>query len=310
MPKLMRKLAILAKIETTSGTDSVPVAATNAILVRNASITPMEMQVESRDLVRTYLGNSDQIVVSRYVKLEFEVELAGAGAAGTAPAYGPLLRGCGFSQTISAGVDVTYAPVSTAFETLSIYFNLDGVQHKLTYAAGSVAFSLDAGKVPFMKFSLMGLFSAVADVTFPAGVYTGFTKPVAVNKANTPTFTLHGYAAVMEALQIDMKNEVPYRNLVNTESVNLVDRKPGGSVNMEAVAVATKAWFATIDAGTTGALAMVHGTVAGNIIQVDAPTVQLFSPKLSPSQGVAMLQADLVFLPGSSGNDEITLKVK
>jgi hypothetical protein len=28
------------------------------------------------------------------------------------------------------------------------------------------------------------------------------------------------------------------------------------------------------------------------------------------SQGVAMMTTDLVFLPGSSGNDEISLKVK
>lgn len=310
MPKLIRRTAVLAKLETVIGTDATPTGAANAILVRNVAITPMEQQVEDRALVRAYLGKSDQIIVSRYSKVEFEVELAGAGAAGTAPKYDALLQACGYLPTVAAGVDVTYSLLSTGFKTITLYINVDGTMHKLTGAAGSVALSLDAGKVPFMKFSLMGLFNTVTDAAVPSAVYSGFIKPLAVTKANTPTFTLHGYAAVMESLQIDLKNEVPYRNLVNTESITLTDRMPEGSVSMEAVSVATKDWWATIDVGTTGALQMVHGITTGNIVQIDAPTVQIFSPKFGNSQGVQMLQANLVFLPGGSGNDELTIKVK
>lgn len=310
MPKLMRRAVVLAKNEATSGTDPVPTGALNAILVRNLMPTPVEMQVESRELIRPYLGNSDQIIVSKNFKVEFEVELAGAGAPGTVPKYGALLRGCAFSETVAAGVSVTYAPVSTGMETLTLYVNIDGVLHKSVYVAGSVAFSLDAGKSPFMKFSFTGLFVPVADAAAPSPTYTGFQKPVAVNKANTPTFTLHGFAAVMQSLQCDMKNEVPYRNLVNTESVSVTDRKPDGSVSMEAVSVATKDWWSSIVSGTTGALQLIHGTAAGNTVQLDAPTVQIFQPTFADSQGVQMLQANLVFLPGASGNDELTLTVK
>lgn len=308
MPKLIRRTAVLAKIEVTSGTDPVPTGASNAILVRNVTITPIEQEVESRELVRAYLGNSDQIIVAAWTKVEFEVELAGSGTAGTAPAYGPLLRGCGFLETDGAS-DVVYTPVGTGFETLTFYINVDGVLHKMTYCAGNVAFSLDARKVPFMKFSFMGLFLPVTDAAAPTAVYTAFQKPVAVNKANT-TLSLHSYAATVETLQIDMKNEVPYRNLINFEGVTVNDRKPDGSLSMEMVSVATKAWLTSIAAGTTGAMQMVHGLVAGNIVQIDAPTVQLFSPRFANSQGIQMLQANMVMLPGGSGNDEITITVK
>jgi hypothetical protein len=65
----------------------------NAILVRNLEITPLEAETVNRDLVRPYLGASDQLLAQTRVSMTFEVEMAGSGTAGTAPAYGPLLKG-------------------------------------------------------------------------------------------------------------------------------------------------------------------------------------------------------------------------
>ena len=61
MALLSRKRLILSKIESTYGTDSSP-AGTDAVLVRNLEITPIESETVSRDLIRPYLGNSDQIL--------------------------------------------------------------------------------------------------------------------------------------------------------------------------------------------------------------------------------------------------------
>jgi hypothetical protein len=101
----VRKLLILAKIEATYGTDVLPAGA-DAILVTNASLKPLEAEVIDRDFVRSYLGASGKIMAGDYAKLEFSVELAGAGAAGTAPKWGRLARACAMSETITAGVDV------------------------------------------------------------------------------------------------------------------------------------------------------------------------------------------------------------
>ena len=101
MPLLSRKRILLAKIETTYGTDSSPVAA-NAMLIRNLDMTPLDAEIVSRDLVRPYFGNYDQIIASQKVGLTFEVELQSSGTAGVAPSYGPLLRACGLSETTTA----------------------------------------------------------------------------------------------------------------------------------------------------------------------------------------------------------------
>ena len=131
MALLNRKRLILAKAETTYGTDSTP-AGTDAVLVRNLDITPLSGDLVSRDLIRPYLGNYDQLIAKTSVAISFEVELAGSGTAGTAPRYGAILKACGMSETIVASTSVTYAPVSSSFSSATIYFNIDGVLHKLT----------------------------------------------------------------------------------------------------------------------------------------------------------------------------------
>lgn len=309
MPKLERKKALAFKIETTAGTDSVPTPAANAALVRNFVWNPMEMTLEERDFVRAYLGNSESIAVAKWGTMEFDIEMAGAGTAGNAPKWGPLLRGCGFAETLDPGVDAVYTPVSEGFESLSLYGHLDGLLHKGVYSMGNVRVSTDANKIPFFRFSYRGLYLPVSDAAAWTPDYTGWVKPIAVNKANT-TGSLHGVAAKIEALSLDMKNQVEYRNLINEESVNITDRKPDGSISFEATTVATKDWLATILATGTGALEIVHGTAPGNIVELDAPGVQLVEPRYVNSQGVMMLQSNLRLVPGVSGNDELVITVR
>lgn len=306
MPKLTRVAVVAFKQEVTYGLDPTP-AGTNAMLVSDYSVTPIEQELESRALVRPYLGNNDNLPVSNHFMVEFGVELAGSGTAGTAPAWGPLLMACGFAEADGAS-DVVYTPKSTAFTSGTLYCNIDGVLHEGNGCVGNVAFSLDARGIPKMRFSFRGLYVPVVDAAALVPVYTPFQKPVPVNKLNT-TLTLHSVSAVVETLQIDMKNEYPYRNLIGYEGVTINDRKPDGSISLEMVSVATKNWFATIAAGTTGPLQVVHGTVAGNIVQFNAPAVQLTTPRFGDSQGVEMLQTNLLFVP-VSGNDEITITVK
>lgn len=306
MPKLMRRAVVAYKGEATYGVDSTPTGA-NAIQVSNLVVTPIEQELSSRELIRPYLGNNEQLPVSQHLMVEFSVELAGSGTAGTAPGYRELLMDCGMTETDGAS-DVVYSLKSGTFTSGTLYVDLDGVRHEGNGCAGNVAFSLNARGIPMARFSFRGLYVPVVDVTSLVPVYTPFKKPVPVNKQNT-TLTLHGYAGVVETLQIDLKNEYPYRNLIGYEGVTINDRKPDGSISMEMVGVAAKNWFATISAATTGALQIVHGTVPGNIIQIDAPAVQLVSPRFADSQGIQMLQANLLFMP-VNGNDEITITVK
>ena len=110
--RYLRNTAILAKIESTYGVDSTPTEGANAILVSNVSINPLNAQNVDRDLIRPYMGSSEQLVGSAYIEIGFDVELAGSGAAGTAPGLWPCCCACGYQETVTASVRTEYNPVT------------------------------------------------------------------------------------------------------------------------------------------------------------------------------------------------------
>lgn len=120
MSLLTRKRTILAKIESSYGVDPSPTGALNAILVKNITPTPQETNLVPRDLIRPYFGNFTQLPAAIYGKMAIEVELAGSGTAGTAPAYGPLLRACGMSETALAAAHTGTAPAGSTATTLKL----------------------------------------------------------------------------------------------------------------------------------------------------------------------------------------------
>src|SRR5450830_719427 len=102
MSFLTRKRAILSKIETTYGVDPTPTAGLDALLMSNLTVSPLEMTLAQRQNIKAYMGNNPNVVAASYSKVSFDIELAGSGTAGTAPAYDELLRACGLSATALA----------------------------------------------------------------------------------------------------------------------------------------------------------------------------------------------------------------
>lgn len=124
------------------------------------------------------MGNAGQVATTQYAQIEGEVELAGSGTAGKAPAWGPLLRACGFAETVTTGTDVRYLPVSENFERIALHYYLDGVFHKILDARGTVSFDLTAKGIPFMRFRFMGVYLPITDGTNPTDVdYSAFQIP-------------------------------------------------------------------------------------------------------------------------------------
>lgn len=302
-----RKTALLAKIEAEYGTDSVPAGGANAMLIQNLQIVPLEAEEKDRQFYQSYLGQQGKLLAGEHVSATFEVELAGSGTAGVAPGFGPLLRACGLAETIVADTSVTYAPVSAGFESVSAYTNLDGVNHKFLGARGNVKLMLSAREIPKLEFSMRGLLVPAVDAALLAQTLTAFQTPLIVNKANTPTFDLHGYSAIAESLELDLGNDVQYRGLIGEESIQIVDRLMTGRAVLEADTLANIDWFALARARTRGELDVVHGTVAGNIATVNCPAVEIGAPAYGATQKIRNVTLPLIPAPTAVGNDELTL---
>jgi len=303
-----RKLAILAKVEAGYGTDAAPTGATNAMLMTDVTVTAMEGDKVSRDLLLPYFGDQGFVLAGLHAKVEGSIEIAGAGAKGTVPGYGALLRACGLSETVTAGAKVEYRPVSASQESVSLYANLDGVNHVLLGARGTVTASFTPKQIPKFRFSLSGLLGPVADTPLPTASFAAFQKPLVCSKANT-TFALHGLQPVMESLSLDLGNQVEPRMLVNAESIEITDRKVSGTTVIEAVALAVKDWFTAAQASRTGALLLTHGVADGGIVELEAAAAQVGQPTYGNTQGILNTSLPLALCP-VSGDDEITIRVR
>ena len=307
MAQLTRKRVILIEAESSYGTDPTP-SATDVVLVTDLSITPQSSDVVNRDVVRPYLGSSQQLLANTRVECTFSVEFAGSGAAGTAPRYGSALKACGLSETIASGTSVTYEPISANFSSITIHYNVDGVRHIVTGCRGNVALSAEVGSIPTLDFTFTGIYNAPTDTALPSVTYGNQATPLIFKNGNTTSFQLLSFAGALQSLSFDMGNSIVYRELVGgTKEVLLTDRAANGSVSIEAPALSSKDFFvAALSDTALGNLTVTHGTAAGNICRFSSTKVDIGDVTYGEMDGVTMLEIPYTLVP-SSANDELSI---
>ncbi len=326
MPRFERESVVLGKLEATYGTDPTPTGAANAILVGNLKPFALVSNNLARDLVRGYMGGSEQIVGSNYAKMAFDVEFQSSGSmtTPTKPAWNDLLQIAGFKDGVgSAGSRVEYDLVTdyTALKAMTFYHHDSGVLDKLLGARADLSIDLTVGKRPLFSFDLMGLNGGKTAVSNASPTLSAWVKPRAVTDANTGAVVLGctyatgalsgGTEYVSAGFTLKLGNKLSFNDLLGTAStpgqmVTITDRDATGTVQFELTAAQEVTFDATVLAATTQSLGVVHGTTAGQKMLVFLPNVQLINPKKSAINGRRMMSYDLRVLP-SSGNDEVKL---
>lgn len=205
---------------------------------------------------------------------------------------------------------LAYAPLSGSFESVTIYFNVDGVLHKATGCRGTFEISLAVKGIPTFKFTMTGLYNAPTDTAALTPDFSAFTTPKLANTTNTPTFTLDSYAALLESASLNIANSINHVQLIGSEEVKITDRAPAGSLLFEAPTIATKDYWSSITANTLLALVLNHGASNGYKVNLSCPYVHLNDPTYQDSNGVQMLSVPFQATPSSSGNDEVSLVFK
>ena len=303
-----RKRLIICKIETTYGTDASPTGS-DALLVQNLDVTPLNAEVVSRDSIRPYYGNNEQLLAKTSSSLSFEVELANSGTAGTAPKYDPVLQACALAPTVVASTSVTYNPVSSAIKSCTIWVNMDGVLQKFVGCRGTFTLSGSLGQIPTLKFDLTSLYNEPTDATQLTPTYTAQATPLVFRQANTSAFSFFSSTSLcLQSLEFSLANEIVKRELINcSEEVLITDRKPSGSVMIEAPTMATKNFFNLATSDTSGALNVMHGITAGNRVTFAAGKVDITAPTYSEQDGIVMMNVPFVAVPTTAGNNEFSL---
>lgn len=283
------RMAVLAAVETVSGTDQVPTA---SAMLRDVSINDVEGNLVEVDQIRTGFGGRIKALFGRHVSLKGKIFLGAAGAAGTAPAWDWLARCTAHAKAVSAGVKVEYTPIDTNIETASIYFNLEGNRTRILGATGGIVWRWTAGGFPEAEFDLLGLFDANVSAAYPAIDNSAWKVPPLFGKDTVPTFTIGGTAEEMQSLEINSGISKEYSELVNRRSIDVTDRRASLTTTFLEPAFSARIHQASVGVvGTYKAVAMVHGTVAGSIIKADATNWQpqtFARTKISDKAGITL----------------------
>lgn len=309
MPTFEDRLKVLlVKIEAGGyGVDPVPTAGANAVLAKNVSFKAAEGRDVSRDLDRPFMGAQQQFPTGQHSTLTFETELVGHAAPGTAPGWGAIARAAGLAQVLSAGVSVTYTPISTAFESATFYFYFEGKFFRMRGARGTGVFKLNADQLPVIAWSFMGLYDAPTDLAIVAPTLTSFNEPQVVNKANTPTFTINGVALKMRSFELDMGVQTAFRELVNYEEVRIGDRAERIRTQVDGEALATLDPYTLSKNQTAFQTQIVHGVGAGKIVTLTMPTCRMQRPDAPTApDGIVEWPLSITPLP-NTGNDQFSL---
>lgn len=308
---LLKRAVLLAKEETTYGTDSVPTAAANALLVFNPDIAP-QTDILRRDPVRDFISPSSILIGNRFVEIKFQTEYYPGSAAGSAPRYGDLLEACAMSETVVALVSVTYKPTSGAQKSVTIYLYQDGRLHKITGCVGTFELVFEAGQTAKINWTFRGLYQEPTDVSIPAATYESLAEQPA--KVLSSNFTFNALTnLVVQRLAIGLGNVLATRPDVNSatgrKGFSVVRREGKGSINPEAFTLATyNAWTDWINS-TLRQLSITVGSGAGKVLTVTCPKVAIENINaFKEREGIEVYEIPFS-LAMNTGDDEISLQI-
>jgi hypothetical protein len=306
MPSRLFATQLAAKIETEEGTKET-LAAADAILHKNLAFSPV-IEQNARDLLRGTLSRDPSISGKRSAKIAFDVELVGSGVAGTAPYWGPLMKACGFSETVVASTSVTYKPATNNLSnSMTLAGYMDGVIKRLWGARGSVKLSIETGKPGILHFEFEGADFEVVDGALLSPSYSTIVPPAFLSAS----LLLDAYAAIVSKVEIDVANVLAKRESINSDSGHLstliTGRDPKGSLDPELTTVAAYDFYGKWRIpGTLGSLSLSANGGAGNIMTITCPKVRYAAIADQDRNGLRTLGLD--FQPClNTGDDEISI---
>lgn len=319
MPILTQKAVVLAKVETTAGTDANPTAGSNAIMVSDPSFT-----VQAEEVERNFTRNDFSTYPSRYVKrrgqMTFTVEIRGGGTADLDPDWAVLLRGCGFVRSVVGSATpadrdgILYTPTSDNLDTLTIYMYFDGILHKMYGAMGSFSMTGDAGAIATAEFTFEGTFESPTQTAMPASPTLNTTIPPIVEYAG---LSWNGSSAgiIAGSVSVDWANTIAQRVDVNSAeglyATYISGRNPTAGFTPEVSGSLNDEFWSSWESSTTRAMGLTIGgpsgaATEGNSVIFTAPAVQVTGINYGDRDNIRTYDLSLA-LRRDQGDDELTI---
>jgi hypothetical protein len=204
------KCLLLAKIESTYGTDAAPTKTANAIFATNIKISG-DWKKSERLALSPNWGKYAPVVTGQGVKVTFETELHPSADGSAAPFLGPLFQACGMTETLGAPT-VTYSAVLQypAAKSVTLWFYINGIVHKVTGCIGTFKIDLAVKEICNVSFEFTGLYSEPADLTFVTDPTFPATSPFVFKDVTVNYDSIT--ALIGTAIGIDKGNQIAMRD--------------------------------------------------------------------------------------------------
>jgi hypothetical protein len=319
MGRSTRNTIILAKLETTSGTDAAPSNTVNALLLHAAGLDcKISLQTVDRDVLRGGFGAPDKLVYGRRGQISFSIDIAGSGTAGVTPPWEPLLQACAFAAgAVTTDERVDFLPISTGIKTLTIWAYWDGAVRKFNYCAGTVKLGFRSGGVPTFDFVFTGLVTDHDVATNPVPTLTAWQRPQAVGPLATTTLLLGctyaagalsgGTAYHWSEFNVDTGNSIEDVPLVTQEQIDVDDRSVSSDFTLQLTAAQEVALSDMSAAGTPLSVGMVHGTTAGNKVLVFLTSGVITDIADAPQGKKLLHKVSMSHPPVATSDDELVI---
>ena len=308
------KSLITAKIESSYGTDPTPSGSANSLIVKGEPSFEVLGSMRSREVAMPTFGRLAGVNVGDGLKINFTTELKHSGTNDTASRYGPLFEACNMTEAITGATSVAYTPNSTLEgSSVTIWFYIGGVLHKINGARGTFNLNMTAGEICTVDWEFTGLY---ADNAADVAMATPTHEAIAPIICQALAFTYDSWSAVIDALTLDIGNTISPQKSVNAANNGIgqyfvSNRESKGNFSVEAVALATKNLHDIWDQTTPGNIALDIGGSAGNDFAIAVTGANIEIPKYGARENVLTQDVGFTINPTvAAGNNEIVITFK
>ncbi len=309
---LTRRTVILAKRETTYGTDPAMAPSTDGVLVYGVDLDIKGEKLE-RSVVRDSLSPMPHVIGMKECTLKFKAELKGMGTTTSIGNFelDDLLSGVGFDTGVYTGTSTVYTLQSqeSLMSSVSFIVNVDGNMHKILGSKGKLKFNMEAGKYGECDFEFQGLFNPIGSGTlYDLSGISNVKPPIVYNSS----FTIGGFSPVTSKAEVDLGNTITRRDSLNATygvaGFRLTDRNGALNFDADAVAESSNPFWANWEASNVAAWSVQVGSNATNIIKMSGFYVAE-TLKYGDDKGVRKYdqKAGLCSSSVNSQNDELLL---
>lgn len=293
------KSILLAVLETTQGVDPGTDGSHVIETVDGISVNQYDGEKVTRNVDSIEPAAGVEINKSPHSTWSFNVDASGSGTVGSAPSFSPLLKACGFKETIAADTSVTYTLSNDQSKTVTLVRHTGGKMVQKTHGVRG-ELSIDLSQFIRMSFgNCKGSYVRPAAGTTPESLIYNDADPLPINKQNTVEVNLSDQALQLSAGSISFGGGVSFLNVPNSEQSFHGDLLATGQLTFIAPDLNVKNYFTDVESHNgvvEKTLTITHGTVAGNIIKISSPRLQLSNISETDISGEMGFQCDIRFL--------------